>query len=405
MGAQQTASSAADRGREYVTWPRRRLDVLYALNQAAATYWHKLLLRNGEVLDYLRDRGWADPVALARRYGLGYAPDSEDRAPSFVRMILARGFSGTEGREDLERALLAAGIARRNRKDGRLRDLFYGRLMFPIPRAGEVGQVLREASEIIAFGGRILPRGERRAAELGWPAPKYVNTPETALFHKGAILYGLPWARRAVLAERRLVIFEGYMDLIRVRESGIENVAACLGTALTAEHMRTLRALRLVGSTQRPIEIVLATDGDMAGRKAAERGSRVVLEAGLIARVVTFPDDQDPDEILRSGDPAVIEEFRKLIVHAPTPVINYLDVVCDMHGGAPWTRSLRSFVKVLRDIRDRSTGASFVQLQQDAKAVALRIGKLESDFPLDASNILDLCGYRPGAWPQVEEGA
>lgn len=396
MAVRQSVT-ASDRDRGLFSWPRRRLGVLYALNRAAAVYWHRLLLRNEEALEYLRSRGWSDPVALARRYGLGYAPGPGDPAPSFGRLVLARGFPGTKDRQDLERALLAAGLVRRSRKDDRLHDLFFGRLMFPIPRAGEPGNVLQIASEIIAFGGRILPKAEARAAQLGRPAPKYVNTPDTVLFRKGSVLYGLPWARRAVLAERRLVVLEGYMDLIRVRESGIHNVAACLGTSLTSDHMRMLRSVRLAGSAQRPLEIVLATDGDAAGRKAAERGARVVLDAGFVARVVTFPDGQDPDEMLCSGEPEAVEKFRELLAHAPTPVVNYLDVVCDTYGGAPWSSSLRSLVIVLRGIRDRSVGASPVQMQRDAKAVALRLGKLESDLPLDTDNILDLFGYRPGA--------
>lgn len=370
-----------------VKWPRRRQSVLYDLNRAAMGYWHRQLVNCKEVLDYVRARGWDDPVALARRYRLGYAPGHGSDSPGFVAYTLSRGFRGLDSREDLERALLAAGLARRHEASGRVYDLFRGRLMFPIPGRTELDQLGSDHARIVAFGGRILPREQERLEKRGRPAPKYINTPETPIFKKGSLFYGWPWAAAAIQAERRVIVLEGYTDLLRVREAGILNVVACLGTAVTPEHMQSIAKLFRSRVRERPVEVVLATDADLAGRRAAERGARVVLQAGFRARIATFEGGQDPDDMLRDAGVDGVELFREAIDGAQTPVRNYLDVI--EAAGTPFWSSLSALVRVLRDVQERAAGAAEHLLQSDAERVAYRLVQ-QGQFPVEPDNVLDL---------------
>src|SRR5690606_31608538 len=152
----------------------------------------------------------------------------------------------------------------------------------------------------------------------------YINTPETTVFKKGGLFYGWSWAAPAIQAERRVIVLEGCMDLIRVREAGITNVVACLGTAVTPEHMKLLnRLFRSTHVSGQPVEVVFATDADSAGRRAAERGARVVLQAGFRARFGTFEGGKDRDDLLRSLGWQGAERVLKAIQVAQTPVWNY----------------------------------------------------------------------------------
>lgn len=368
-----------------IRWPRRRLGVLYALNRAAMNYWHRQLLATPDAIEYLRSRGWDDPVGLARRYRLGYAPGYGSRVSGFVAHTLANGFEGTEDRTDLENALVAAGLARRSDRDGRVYDLFIGRLMFPIPRKVDLDQMASPSADIVAFGGRILPSEQARLEARGRSAPKYLNTPETPLFHKGGLFYGWPWAAGAIQAERRVIVLEGYTDLIRVREAGILNAVACLGTAVTPEHMAAVA--KLFRTRSDGVEVVLATDADVAGRKAAERGARVVLRSGFRARIATFEGGKDPDELLKSSGEEGPALFRQVIAEAQTPVRNYLDVVEE--ADIPYWDSLSALVGLLRDVQERAAGASEELLRGDAERVAKRLA-LRAQLPIEPDNVLDL---------------
>jgi len=396
----KSAGTLRKSGQDEVKWPRKRNDVLYALNRAAMAYWHRHLLENEEALEYLRSRGWPDPEVLARRYRLGCAPVYKSGTPGFVAHVLEKGFPGTTSREDLEQALIAAGLARRHDESGRVYDLFTGRLMFPIPVDADLDQLGSPDVRIVAFGGRILPREEKRLLERGRNAPKYINTPETTVFKKGGLFYGWSWAAPAIQAERRVIVLEGYMDLIRVREAGITNVVACLGTAVTPEHMKLLsRLFRSTHVSGQPVEVVFATDADSAGRRAAERGARVVLQAGFRARIATFEGGKDPDDLLRDLGEQGEALFRKAIEEAQTPVRNYLDVIEEAQ--VPFWSSLSTLVRVLRDVQEHAAGAPDHLLRNDAERVALRLAQ-QGQFPIEADNVLDL--FR-AARARVEEVA
>jgi DNA primase len=224
---------------------------------------------------YLRARGLAPETW--RQFGIGYAPDAWQE--------VLRRFGATE---ESRRALLAAGliIVRERPASGQEPhyDRFRDRIMFPIRDA---------RGRVIAFGGRVIDRGE----------PKYLNSPETPLFHKGRELYGLYEVRQTRLPLKRLLVVEGYMDVARLHQAGIHYAVATLGTATTAEHLR--RAFRLVS------EIVFCFDGDRAGRAAAWRALQNVLPEAQEGREIRFlflPEGEDPDSLVGQEGRASFEQ-------------------------------------------------------------------------------------------------
>jgi DNA primase len=234
---------------------------LYALLDEAAALYKRQLKDSPRGIDYLKHRGVSGEVAAA--FALGYAPD----AWQTVVDALGRDANARDG-------LVATGLAIK-RDDGGLYDRFRDRVMFPIRDA---------RGRCIGFGGRILDQGE----------PKYLNSPETPLFHKGRELYGLYEARQADRNLNRLMVVEGYMDVIALAQSGLRYAVATLGTATTPEHLT--RLFRVVP------EVVFCFDGDRAGRAAAWRALENTLPALADGREVKFlflPDGEDPDTLVR----------------------------------------------------------------------------------------------------------
>ena len=237
--------------------PSRRYDELFDLLKEVDRGWQQELKQHPAAVDYLKQRGIDG--ATAQRFGIGYAQDA------WSRVLDAHGKSD----EKIER-LLAAGLIIRNEK-GSHYDRFRGRLMFPIRDA---------RGRCIAFGGRTLGDGE----------PKYLNSPETVLFHKGRELYGLWEARQALRSIDRLVVVEGYMDVVALARHGIDFAVATLGTATTPDHLN--RLFRLTD------DLAFCFDGDRAGRKAAWRAMETALphiRDGRQVRFVFLPDGEDPD--------------------------------------------------------------------------------------------------------------
>jgi DNA primase len=257
----------------------QRRQSLSEVVDAAATYFAKMLRtpEGRNALAYLRDRG-VDDTSMAR-FNLGYAPDGRYA----LKAALAR--DGIAEELMVEAGLLIAPENGPRAPYDRFRD----RLMFPITdRKGRT----------VGFGGRILGNGE----------PKYLNSPETSLFHKGRLLYGLPQARKSAQAEKTLIVVEGYMDVIALSRAGLENAVAPLGTALTEEQIQEL--WRLVG------EPVLCFDGDAAGSRATERAAERVLpllRPSYGMRFAMLPAGEDPDSLIaRDG----AEAFTRLLAGA-----------------------------------------------------------------------------------------
>ncbi|MBW8363800.1 MAG: DNA primase [Rhizobium sp.] len=228
-----------------------------ALEQAAQFY-KKQLKQTPRAVDYLKRRGLTG--AIAARYGIGYAPDG-----SPLKQVFA---------DYTTDALAASGLVIDGDR-GRY-DRFRDRIMFPIRNA---------KGQIVGFGGRVLDQGE----------PKYLNSPETPLFHKGSEIYGLFEARAAIKAAGRAIVVEGYMDVVALAQHGVEFAVATLGTATTPIHARTL-----LRHTDR---LIYAFDGDNAGRKAAWRALENSLEALQDGKEVSFlflPEGEDPDSYIRT---------------------------------------------------------------------------------------------------------
>jgi len=272
--------AAGDEDRRYEA--RRTLLKLHA---DAADWFHENLLKRdvGEpARKYLKERGITAEVA--KHWQLGYAPDEWDALGSWAR---------TQGYHT--RDLITSGLAKTRDDEGgapvessNAYDRFRGRIMFPI--RNDVG-------EVIAFSGRLLKNEEGAA--------KYLNSPETPLFRKGSVLFGLDKTKRALIEANCAVVCEGQLDLISLFEAGITNVVAPQGTAFTENQARVLR--RFVN------EVVLCFDADAAGQKAAERSLDALLQNDLIVRVAEMPAGEDPDSLVRREGK---ESFEKRVAGA-----------------------------------------------------------------------------------------
>lgn len=248
--------------------------LLECLEAAAVLYeqWLADAETGREARAYLERRGLDRDVCRAFRVGL--APPGWENAAARLR-----GRFGDE-------TLLAAGLAvRREGGRGGLYDRFRNRLMVPLVATG---------SAVVGFGARALdPKDE----------PKYLNSPESAVYHKSSFLFGLDHARRAADAAAELVVVEGYMDVIGLHQHGIANVVATSGTALTADHAKQLK--RVAG------RVVLTYDGDRAGQAAARRSLATLLAEGLDVEVITLPEGHDPDSLVREHGEAGWNEARR----------------------------------------------------------------------------------------------
>ncbi|MGI8847328.1 MAG: DNA primase [Candidatus Dormibacteria bacterium] len=268
----ERSTGSADRG----TGRRRKRAM--ELNLGAARFYEHVLwqLPAGEAgRELLAQRGV--DAALARRFGVGFAPAGGERGDALANYLLKHGATSGE--------LVDAGLAHAG--GGGPRDRFRHRFLFPI--RDERGQVL-------GFGGRALSGA----------VPKYLNTPETPLYHKSAALFGLDLAKTSVHSEHYCVVVEGYFDVVGAHTAGVENVVASSGTALSREQVRTLK--------RHADSVVLCFDADPAGQQAASRAVDLCAAEGLPARIAVLPDGiKDPDELVR-GDPA---GFAAVIATAP----------------------------------------------------------------------------------------
>lgn len=308
-------------------------ETLLQIHDQIAQRWHSLLQNDaaGEpARQYLAKRGLsADAIKLFR---LGYAPDAWDDTVNW-------GKSKSYDADILEKAGLIL------RKDGESRpyDRFRGRLMFPI---------CDEQGRVIGFSGRIIAGDEQTA--------KYVNSPETPIFTKGRVFFGLDKSKRALLERQFAIVCEGQLDLIACYMAGIQNIVAPQGTAFTPDHARILK--RYVN------EVILCFDSDAAGQNAAVRVLDSLLSSGLAIRVATIPAPHDPDSFIKAfGGPA----FEQLI-HQAEPFFDfYLNRLC----GANDVSSDKGQLAIVRAMAEAVTKTgSMVLLDKYAQKTALRVG-------------------------------
>ena len=244
---------------------RRRKERLMKLLDRTATFYAKFFWESEEAAkarDYLAGRGLGEEVL--RDFRVGYSPSAWDRV---IVGAQRDGFAPAE--------LVAAGLAQRGREGGGVYDRFRGRIMFPLADA---------RARVLGFGARAMSEGR---------GPKYLNTSENEIYHKGRQLFGIDLARAAAAKSGRIVVVEGYTDVLALHQAGIRESVAIMGTALTAEQMAELgRAAPLV---------VLALDADRSGQEAMLRAARVAQDRGVELRAVEMPEGTDPADILAAG--------------------------------------------------------------------------------------------------------
>ncbi len=273
-------SRPGQRVRQHVDSP------LYPLLQSAADYYRQALKSHPArqaAVDYLKGRGLSG--VIARDFGLGFAP------PGWDNLMKHLGGDSLQ-----QKALIDAGLLIENAESGKRYDRFRDRVMFPIRDS---------RGRVIAFGGRVL----------GDDKPKYLNSPETPVFHKGQELYGLYEARQHNRDLDEIMVVEGYMDVIALAQQGLRNAVATLGTATSEEHIK--RLFRLVPS------ILFCFDGDSAGRKAAWRALEACLPSlqdGRRARFLFLPDGEDPDSLIRHEG---ADAFRARLQQQARPLTDY----------------------------------------------------------------------------------
>jgi DNA primase len=246
-------------------------DHLYEINAFAADWFRRQLgaEAGGPARTYLERRGIGREAA--ERFGLGWAPEAWSALLDACR--------GHGIRED---DLLLLGLAKVSQKSGSVYDAFRGRIIFPIEQLG---------GRVVAFGGRVL----------GDELPKYVNSPESPVYHKGGLLYGLGWSRGAIRKAESALVVEGYMDYVSLAAHGIDNVVAPLGTALTDE-----QAALLARYARR---VILLFDSDKAGQRATFRAADELLRAGAEVLVATLPEGEDPDSLVRAHGAGALKRY------------------------------------------------------------------------------------------------
>ena len=246
---------------------------MFLVSNFAKDYFHNLMLNTNQGkaigLSYFKERGFTDETI--EKFQLGYCLDEWD---NFTKAALAKGY-------DLK-YLASTGLS--IVKENKQFDRFKGRVLFPIQSM---------SGRILGFGGRILTADKKAA--------KYLNSPESDIYHKSKILYGIYQAKKEIARQDNCFLVEGYTDVISFNQSGVENVVASSGTALTSDQIRLVNRLTK--------NITVLFDGDAAGIRASIRGIDLILEQGMNVKVVQFPDGEDPDSFAKSHTSAELKEY------------------------------------------------------------------------------------------------
>ena len=315
---------------------KREMDLkeeLYKINKVAAEYFHHVLLNSKEGKpgrEYFESRSINQEVI--GEYGLGYAPDEWSGLASYL----------SSKNVDMDKAFEAGLII--PKKNQGYYDRFRGRVIFPI---------INLSKQVAGFGGRVLDD----------TLPKYLNTPETPVFRKSELLYGLPTAFKTVREKRKAVIVEGYTDVLALRRHGFKEAVATLGTALTKYHIR-----RLKGYTS---EAVVVFDADNAGMGAAIKSLPLFLNEGLSSRIMVLPEGHDPDSYVRQYE---LDNFIELLEDARPLFDFYLDLkLSQLSEGVEGQLSiLREIIPFLLELNDESQRFLY------SKAVSQKAGIAES---------------------------
>ena len=323
-----------------------RRESLMIVTAYAAKFFHESLLDTDEGknigLSYFKERGFGHDII--KKFELGYSPDQWE---AFTGQALKEGYQ----QEFLEQSGLSV-----KRDNGSLYDRYRGRVMFPIHSF---------TGRVIAFGGRTLKSDKN--------VPKYVNSPESEIYHKSNVLYGLYFAKKAIREEDNCYLVEGYADVISVVQAGIENVVASSGTSLTVEQ------IRLIGRLTKNITILY--DGDAAGIKASLRGLDMILEEGLNVKVVLFPDGHDPDSYVRKFGTNGFKQH--IAVNRKDFILYKTDILLKEAGNDPIKKAevIREIVESVAKIPDSIKASVFIKecsyiLQIDERALLSELNKM-----------------------------
>ncbi len=346
-----------------------RRESLMVVSAFAAKFFHESLLNSPEGqnigLSYFKERGFREDII--RKFELGYSPDNWD---AFSSAAIKQNYQ--------QEFLLESGLSVK-RDNGTLYDRYRGRVMFPIHSF---------TGRVVGFGGRTLKNDKS--------VPKYVNSPESEIYHKSNLLYGLYFAKKAIRETDNCYLVEGYADVISVHQAGIENVVASSGTSLTVEQ------IRLIGRSTKNITILY--DGDAAGIKAALRGLDLILEEGLNVKVVTFPDGHDPDSYVRKVG---TNTFRTYIDQNQKDFILYkTSTLLKDAGNDPIKKAdvIREIVESIAKIPDSIKASVFVKecsllLQMDERSLLTELNKIR----LAKAKKNDQSAYKPVTETPVTE--
>jgi len=320
---------------------------LYRANDAALEYF-RAALRSADgapARAHLARRGV--PEDLIERFQIGFAPARWDGLLAHLR-----------GDKELREAALQAGLLKRRETGDGSYDAFRERVIFPIAEPG---------GRLLGFGGRALSDD----------GPKYINSAESAVYHKSRVLFGLPLALDAIRRQGRAIVVEGYFDVLALHRAGLAEAVAPCGTALTEEHARRLHRYAP--------EVLLLFDGDSAGQRAAERCLPLLLTEGLRVRAAFLPAGEDPDSLVQKSGPAAL----RAAVDAAQPLLDHLieravkGAVDHAWQASDVTRQLAPFVRAIPDAVERAAYqrrlASYLQLPVDALVAS--IGAPEAPVP------------------------
>ena len=275
---------------------------LFLVNDFANNYFQDILHnhRDGQAIgmSYFRQRGFRDDII--KKFQLGFNTENRD---ALFQEAKKKGFNTDY--------LVKTGLCY-TRDDGQVRDRFWGRVMFPVHTL---------SGKVVAFGGRVLKTDSKVA--------KYVNSPESEIYHKSRELYGIYFAKQAIVKQDKCFLVEGYTDVISMHQAGVENVVASSGTSLTSGQIRMIH--RFTNN------ITVLYDGDMAGIKASIRGIDMLLEEGMNIKVMLLPDGDDPDSFARKHNATEFQEY--IAAHEVDFIRFKTNLLMSDAGGDPYKRA------------------------------------------------------------------
>ena len=322
---------------------------LFLVNQYAAEYFQDILYNNidGQSIGmtYFRQRGFRDDII--KKFQLGYCTESKD---ALAKAAVQKGYK--------QELLLKTGLCYMKDDGKTIRDRFWGRVIFPVHNI---------TGKVVAFGGRVLSAATKNVQM------KYVNSPESEIYHKSKELYGIYFAKQSIIRQDRCFLVEGYTDVISMHQSGIENVVASSGTALTSDQIRLIH--RFTNN------ITVLYDGDGAGIKASIRGIDMLLEEGMNIKVCLLPDGEDPDSFARKHNAT---EYQAYINNNEVDFIRFkTNLLMEEAGKDPIKRAelISSIVKSISVIPDSIVRSVYIrecsqQLKMDEKILVEATAKL-----------------------------